>query len=339
MSKKQSGGAESSGDSKRQETPCALWDVTIPADLCTIEQVQKALQSFASKWVFQLEKGAETGHLHYQVRYSLGTKRHRQKQAWKTWLDLEIKISEHSITKTCNRVFGEGEESKRFSYVMKTETRQEGPWSDKKPWVHVLCNYDVKEFLPFQRVILDSALYYEARKLNIVLDLLGGLGKSTAGYWASMNGGLVLPGTLTDAKDMMQYVCSMLESKKMTKITNLIVDMPRARNKDRLHGLWSALETIKSGHVYDTRNKAREIWIEVNNIWVFTNKLPEMEDLSADRWRIWEFDESRTNFKHLYFSRDSKVASVKNNLKDKSERYKCEIVCSEDSAEELGTLF
>jgi hypothetical protein len=59
-------------------------------------------------------------------------------------------------------------------------------------------------------------------------------------------------------------------------------------SKENLGGLFSAIETIKDGYVYDERNHFKEWWFDSPNIWVFTNSVPETDYLSKDRWVYWE---------------------------------------------------
>ena len=67
-----------------------------------------------------------------------------------------------------------------------------------------------------------------------------------------------------------------------------LIDMPRAMNKERLYGLFSAVESIKDGFAYDDRYHYKEKLFDCPNIWMFTNVEPDMGMLSRDRWRFYE---------------------------------------------------
>jgi len=67
----------------------------------------------------------------------------------------------------------------------------------------------------------------------------------------------------------------------------IFIDLPRAMDKSRLFGIYSAIEQIKSGWVYDTRNKWREWDFDSPHIFVTTNICPDENMLSADRWNIF----------------------------------------------------
>lgn len=65
------------------------------------------------------------------------------------------------------------------------------------------------------------------------------------------------------------------------------MDMPRAMKKDKLGGMYSAIETIKDGYAWDDRYQFKEKAFDSPNIWIFTNTAPDMDLLSRDRWKIW----------------------------------------------------
>lgn len=72
----------------------------------------------------------------------------------------------------------------------------------------------------------------------------------------------------------------------------IFLDMPRAMNKERLNGIYTAVEQIKKGKLYDLRYSYKEYWIDSPQIWVFSNIEPDISLLSRDRWRIWTIDET-----------------------------------------------
>ena len=62
--------------------------------------------------------------------------------------------------------------------------------------------------------------------------------------------------------------------------------MPRAQSKEKLSGLYAAIEQIKKGKVWDFRNTYKEWWFDSPRIWVFCNETPNLNYLSRDRWRF-----------------------------------------------------
>ena len=70
--------------------------------------------------------------------------------------------------------------------------------------------------------------------------------------------------------------------------------MPRAFNKDKMHGIYTALETIKKGKVWDMRHSYKEWWFDSPRIWIFSNEYPDERLLSRDRWKFWEITDDKT---------------------------------------------
>jgi len=69
--------------------------------------------------------------------------------------------------------------------------------------------------------------------------------------------------------------------------------MPRAIDKTRLYGMYSAIEQVKKGKLFDIRYNYKAWWIDSPQIWVFTNHLPDLNLLSGDRWRIWVINDDK----------------------------------------------
>jgi len=96
-----------------------------------------------------------------------------------------------------------------------------------------------------------------------------------------------------DGVKLVQSACNQLMSRDIRSPTHVFVDLPRAMGKEKLGGLFGAIEQIKNGHVYDERNHYEEYWFDSPRVWVFTNDEPDLSWLSADRWRLWEIDEKK----------------------------------------------
>jgi len=77
----------------------------------------------------------------------------------------------------------------------------------------------------------------------------------------------------------------------MPTSSSYLFDMPKSQNKDRLYGFFSGVETLKDGYAYDDRYVFKEKIFDCPNIWIFTNKLPEEDYLSKDRWRFWSIED------------------------------------------------
>ena len=95
-----------------------VWDFTIPAEKTNLDSLKDILKEHCKKFVFQLEEG-ESGYKHYQGRVSLKVKARKGPK---------LNLTEHwSITS--------GENKDNDFYVMKSDTRIGGPWSDKDLYI------------------------------------------------------------------------------------------------------------------------------------------------------------------------------------------------------------
>lgn len=238
----------------------------------TFADVMTELDKICKKYTFQKERG-ETGYNHYQGRFSLKKKiRKDQMVKWQPW-----KTHCHfSVTSSASH--------RTNDYVMKEDTRVGGPWEgpndDRLRVPTHLRNITLR---PWQQQLLDISQKYNSRKINIVFDNKGNIGKSILSLYMRVHGfARLIPGTVQDAKDICQLVCCMPVSKCY------ICDMPRAIPKYKLNGMYAAMEMILNGHIYDLRYKYTEKIFDPPNVIVFTNELPDPALLSPDRWDVWE---------------------------------------------------
>lgn len=280
-----------------QDVPCYVWDLTVKAEGLTVEQLHVKFRETCKKYSFQLEKGETTGYLHYQCRVSL-QKKSRLGPVIELFNDLPG--CHVSVTST--------EGSKSNFYVMKEQTRVEGPWTDKdydqprKSLRSVNLVID-KGLYPWQAKLIDLTKDYDPRRIHIVIDLEGNHGKSVfcKYVWHQRIGQPIPP--LQSAEDLVQFVKSLPTS-------NLyLIDMPRAMKKTKLYGMYSGIETLKNGMLYDKRYKGQFEYIDEPNIIVFTNAPPKMRYLSRDRWALWTIKDN--DLVKFQFDSDSSNSSKK----------------------------
>jgi len=265
---------------KMSDNGLYVWDFTFHTDDDKKADDKTALMTHikarAKHWAFQLEAGKETGKLHYQGRVSLKTKTRKPSNQFG---DLKINFSP---TTNCN--------SDNDLYVMKEDTRIEGPWTDKDKEIYIPRQIrEIKELRPWQKLVVDSRLIWDTRKINIIYDPQGNHGKSILKTYIGVYGlGRSLPFT-NDYRDIMRMVMD-TEKKPL-----YIIDIPRALRKDQLYQFFSAIETIKDGYAYDDRYSFREEYFDCPVIWVMMNAIPETEYLSKDRWVFWSFNNENGN--------------------------------------------
>lgn len=267
----------------------ASWDFRMNAEGLHEDVIIASLKRVAKHYVFQEERG-DGGYVHYQGRFSLIKKR-RKPELLKDWADLELEMPVPNYLQPTTT----GEQKRTsFSYVTKEVTRVRGPWSDKteKEYIPIQFRGMTDRLYPWQRHIYESGSILDFRAVDLLYDPRGSRGKTVAAFLTMLEGkGIVVP-PVNDAKELMQSCCDICMSSGERSPGPFFVDMPRAMGKDKLYGIYSAIEQIKNGYLYDLRYNFKKWMIDSPRIWVFTNTLPDLDLLSADRWRIWVIDDT-----------------------------------------------
>jgi len=262
----------------------SMWDFRISAEGLEETIIIKQLKSICKKYVFQLEKGEQTGYLHYQGRMSL-VKKHRKTELMKLFNLISVP---NYLEPTVNTTFYTGD----MFYVTKEETRQAGPWNEKENEKYIPRQYVgmLEKLYPFQKHIYESSKVFDTRTINMIYCPNGNVGKTTIASVCQLYGsGLMLP-PVNDAEKLVQAACDICMAKATRTPSPIFIDMPRSMNKERLNGVYSAIEQIKNGYLYDLRYCYKEYWIDSPCIWVFSNIEPEFGMLSMDRWKVWNID-------------------------------------------------
>lgn len=263
---------------------CAVWEWTYPAADETVEDFKVKIGQIFKKWSFQKEVG-DGGYIHFQGRGSLFKK--RRFDEFKTLCN-QVGLEKMHISETVtSNILGEA------FYCMKVDTRIDGPWRDDDPEpVYVPRQFRGLEdrWYPLQTQIIDSAQDFDARIINLLWDPRGHSGKTCAAVYTCLyHGGLRLP-CVNDAEKLTASVCDILMKKQTRQPGPMFFDLPRSMDKSHMRGIFTAIEEIKNGHVYDLRYKFKEYWFDSPVIWVFTNTKPDLSALSMDRWKIWTVD-------------------------------------------------
>lgn len=250
-----------------------VYDFTLPCEDITPQEIIESLKGFCNtNSTFQREKGDKTGYLHYQGRIRLSPR--KRFSTMKKFKPTPFQKVRWSITSKTERNNNE--------YVTKDHTRVEGPWS-LKDCSDAYIPKQIKEIIhlyPFQETIVKSCSIYDSRTINIVYDPTGNIGKSIICQLLDIHKKAVMIPPINDYKDVIQYCMS------RRRTPAYLIDMPRALNKKNQASFYSALETIKSGFLFDIRYKGKVKHIDRPVMWVFTNKLPKHEYLSHDMWKF-----------------------------------------------------
>lgn len=247
-----------------------VFDFTLSCDKCNLGELKKSLKDFSKKWTFQKEKG-EGGYLHWQGRVSLKSKMR---------ISELIKTQLHGIPYHWSPTSNENKNN--TFYVTKIDSRIEGPWCDKD--IELYIPKQVREMVslyPFQKSIIEKSTVWDKRHINWVYQPVGNVGKSSlCSYMRAHKLGRPIP-PLNDYKDVMRMVYDVPTDRCY------LFDMPKALKKDKLRQLIAAIETIKDGYAFDDRYGFKEKIFDCPNIWVFSNRIPDLSTMSYDRWLIW----------------------------------------------------
>lgn len=283
----------------KQTSACAMYDFVYDCSGNTSSYVQvlTQLKGLVKKVVFQLEKG-DTGYKHFQGRLSLMKKR-RKPEILKLFKSSN-KIMPRYFQPTSNAKFYTGDNF----YVMKLDTRIEGPWTEEHFAVYIPRQVrEMTSLRPFQKTIIESRNIWDTRTINVIYDEKGFKGKSRlTAYIRAYKYGRYIP-CINSYQDIMAIVLASPTSQMY------VFDIPRAVNQKKLHEMYSAIETIKDGYAFDTRYKFQEKTFDCPQIWIFTNSLPDENLMSKDRWKIYTICEK--TFRLIKYGTEG---SIKNNL-------------------------
>lgn len=264
---------------KKHSAVCAVWDFRANEDVFTADVLRQWMISNCKKYVFQKEKG-DTGYIHWQGRFSLIKKRNKS-----SILKLFTIGKPNYLEPTVKENHQES-----FFYALKEDTRIEGPYCDpshEKVGMYMPKQYRDIVLYAWQLIVIASRLIFDSRGIDVIYDPDGNNGKSTVAAIAELLYGAIDMPTLYDFEKLVFLACNICMGTNNHSPGLMFFDMPRACTKSQLNGFYSAIEQIKKGKLFDTRNHYKQFWIDSPRIWVFTNEMPDISLLSRDRWRFW----------------------------------------------------
>ena len=231
-----------------------------------------ALRPLGKKFVFQQERTA-SGNLHFQIRVSLFHKKS---------LSGMVELLQGTLLQGAHVSKTSGVNSKNFNYVMKKDSRVDGPWSDQEDDPD---DIDTELLLPPMRWQEDCIEYIKGpinpRKIRVYVDIDGGSGKSwVMSKLRHLKLATIIPGTMEKAED----ISAMIMCKPADRA--YCVDLPRSITPKKMASFWAGLEVIKNGYCSDKRNKFRDRVFKKPHLVVFMNCEPPLHAMSADRWDI-----------------------------------------------------
>lgn len=266
---------------------CSSWDFrhSIQADSpLDAEGLAKLLKPHFSKWVFQLEKGEQTGMIHFQGRGRLIKKIRPGPGA----LDLQRIMQLHYFRPTCNDQHNSG----GFSYMMKEATREDGPWSDKNPPpvktadVKYIEQVGLRPWAKEMTAILEGPIC--PTKIYWIADLEGNNQKSTtASWWQYHKQAEMLP-FHGNYKDFMQFAYGCVGERAYSINIVRAITCNNEKQREEFGQFLGGVESLKDGFLYDTRNSAKKASMDRPHVVVLANNLPLLNAASYDRWKIFK---------------------------------------------------
>lgn len=255
-----------------------VWDFTIPSACTDVEQIRTSCTKGDIRYCFQMEKG-ESGYEHYQGRIHWPSRvRLSTLINWKK----KVGLDEMHFSPTCK-----ANKDNNF-YVMKDETRIDGPWMDTDTAEDEGFNYIQKRFRgtqnwrAWQQTILDMIdAVPDDRTVNVIIDKVGGSGKTYLTMYLMSHGKAWRVPQQKDARDIARCIMG------TDPHTCYFIDFPRAISSKDQNSCYAAIEEIKNGYCYDDRYKFKQRFFEPPHVWVFTNSMPDTSLLSKDRWNFW----------------------------------------------------
>lgn len=230
--------------------------ITLPSEDIEAPELSQNLLTFCKKFVFQKEKGEDTGYLHWQIYISLKTKEY-----FNTVKNLFPKAAHIEPVRNG---------WKAANYCCKSETRVEGPYTETSTFLKLIDNlYD------WQARIRDICLAPpNDRDIVWVWEKEGNRGKTQFCKYMAVKHGATLLGNGA-FKDIAQA----LPDHPKIVLFNLTRDLEERIN-------YSALEAIKDGVVFSSKYESRTKIFNSPHVVVFSNFSPRIESMSKDRWKI-----------------------------------------------------
>jgi len=242
------------------------------------QQFEVWLRQHCVQWVFQLEQGEEKGRMHFQC--NVKTRIRRRKEELKNKLISYFPKRSVYLEPSASPVDYQ-------EYCQKKATRLEGPWADKP----IRPPYQGEDLftnpLPWQATILNSLEQKaDQRVVNWIYDPVGSTGKTALCKYLGYHQKAVVLGYAKSA-DLMHLVSQFKDAPAY------FFDLTRCKPTDySSNDLYSTIESIKNGVILSTKYQPSVHYQAPAHVWCFSNVMPTLSALSADRWTIWKVTSS-----------------------------------------------
>ena len=277
-------------------------------------KLKKVLDQEFAIGVFQLEKGAVAGKLHYQGRLEVLGPRVSKKHVLEVFSRRFKNTAALTLSPVSNRAAID-------AYVQKldTKTAETQFCGLNEVYDNNMANkplrYWQSQLLEFLTLVKDDP-EYRTRKILYVEDRVGNSGKSFFTKYLR-TGQKVLKAFKLPVNNVDRLLSATnLLVKREQQIDLIVIDITRTMGSDQhLEDLWAAIEDIKNGHVLDVMyGKFNEAIFEPPLVVVFTNqKMQDHADrLSQDRWmHLFLNSNSNRSLEHHIHHEDGSLNSFK----------------------------
>lgn len=162
-----------------------------------------------------------------------------------------------------------------------------------RSWEGALRKYSSLELYPWQNEVLERLKRQDDRHVTVLIDTCGSTGKTTlAKTITARHIGAYCP-AMDESKDYMAWALAHQTAKMF------VLDIPKSDSRKKNADLWSAVEQMKNGYLWDKRHHWQEAWIDSPAIMVITNEEPDRTLLSYDRWDIGYVKKGISNWANM----------------------------------------
>jgi hypothetical protein len=233
-----------------------LWLVTLPSAEIEASQLSQELSTFCKKFVFQKEKGKETGYIHWQIYISLKTK--------------EYFATVKNLFPHNAHIEPVKDGWKAANYCKKSDTRIEGPYDEKSVFLKTITN-----LYEWQKKILDNCLTEpDDRTINWIWESEGNRGKTQfCKYMAVKHKATVL------GNGAFKDVAYALQENPKIVLFNITRDVEEKIN-------YSVIEAVKDGMIFSGKYESKTKIFNSPHVYIFANFEPRVKAMSRDRWVI-----------------------------------------------------
>lgn len=234
--------------------------------------VETGLMTFASKYIFNLEKGEQTGRLHWQIWIKTNKRRRKDelaKEVCTLFRDTIYKQPNMSVKLEPSR------SKAAEKYCGKLATRVAGPFTNTN--IYLGCDLPgLADLYMWQKDILEILSHpSDDRSIHWVWEPDGNVGKTKLLKYIIYNNpneAILVGGKKADC---------LYSVKPHHKI--VLMNIPRTYED---YVSYDAIESIKDGLFYSSKYESEMVVMNPPHVLVMANFYPDVKKMSLDRWKI-----------------------------------------------------